>query len=136
LTDTEEAGTLISYNASFEINRLKELSTAFPEYSEALNERIERIKDLMIPFQKRDYYHPLLGSKYSLKAVLPLLCEDLYENLSIYNGAMAMSKYLMLDKASVNEQLQIRQDLKDYCFTDVLAMRKIVEALQKLISKK
>jgi predicted RecB family nuclease len=136
LTDTKEAGTLIVYNAKFETNRLKELAKRFPQYADEINNRIGRIADLMIPFENRDYYHPSFGSKFSLKTVLPALCEDMYSTLAISNGAMAMSKYLMLEKVSVREQLQIRQDLKNYCFVDVLAMRKIIEALQKLISKK
>ena len=56
LRDTKSEGDILTYNKSFEILRLKEMAEAFPKYKKEIEERISRVKDLMLPFQKKSYY--------------------------------------------------------------------------------
>jgi hypothetical protein len=138
LKDTAGNGNIIVYNQSFEIARLRELAREFPEYAEQIDDRIIRIKDLLMPFSKKYYYHPLMRGSASIKAVLPVLVgseEISYKNLAIQNGAMAMAMYEKFDRLSLIEQIQTRQALLEYCHLDCLAMIKVVDALIKIVTK-
>ncbi|MBP9582640.1 MAG: DUF2779 domain-containing protein, partial [Ignavibacterium sp.] len=55
LRDTKSEGDILTYNKSFEVLRLKEVAEAFPKYKTEIEERINRVKDLMMPFQKKYY---------------------------------------------------------------------------------
>jgi hypothetical protein len=136
LRDTEGTGSIIVYNQAFEIARMRELAVKFPEYEEEIKERINRIKDLLIPFAKKHYYHPLMKGSASIKAVLPVLVnpeEISYKNLSIKNGNMAMNMYERFNLLSLKEQIETRRALLEYCHLDCLAMIKVAESLQKLL---
>lgn len=138
LNDTREKGNIIVYNEKFEITRLKELAELFPEHNDEIIERISRIKDLMAPFAKRHYYHPLFKGKHSIKVVLPVICPEMrnsYSSLTIHNGSIAMNKYETLERLPFTEQLATRSALKEYCFTDVLAMVKIADALKQIVNR-
>jgi hypothetical protein len=136
LEDTKGKGNIIVYNQSFEIARMNELAKEFPEYKSQIEERISRIKDLLIPFAKKYYYHPLMNGSASIKAVLPVLVpeeETSYKNLSIKNGAMAMNLYERFHQLSLSEQIQTRRALLEYCHVDCLAMIEVAKALQNLL---
>lgn len=57
LNDTRGDSKIIVYNRAFEASRLKELAVAFPNYEAEINNRINRIVDLMVPFRDKLYYH-------------------------------------------------------------------------------
>ena len=48
--------TLLTYNMKFEKSVIKNLADTFTEFSVALMKIHDNIQDLMIPFQKKDYY--------------------------------------------------------------------------------
>jgi hypothetical protein len=126
-------GTILTYNQSFEILRMQELARDFPAYAEQLNERISRVKDLMIPFQQHRYYHPSMQGSYSIKSVLPALIPELsYDNLGITGGfdASLAFEQMIYDLTANHEE--IRRDLLAYCKMDTLAMVRVVERLTAL----
>lgn len=135
LIATEKPGTILTYNQSFEISRLKELSIDFPMYKEALEERIARICDLMIPFSKRMYYSPAMNGRYSIKAVLPALIPEMsYEKLEIAEGGAASAAFLNL--YNMNDQngiSKVRKNLLEYCQLDTYAMVCLLEKLEEVI---
>jgi len=135
LKDTKGKGAIAVYNQSFEITRLKELSTLFPDLSVEINERISRIKDVLIPFSKRYYWDSdkMRGSA-SIKKVLPALTGISYQDLEISNGAEAMRLYESLSTMTAQEQGKIMKDLKDYCFQDVYGLWALVKKLCKITS--
>ncbi len=136
LADTEGEENIIVYNQVFEITRLKELANEFPEYADKIQQRIKRIKDLYEPFSKRHYYHPLMNGSASIKTVVNVLVssdELSYKNLSIRNGAMAMNMYEKFQQLSLQEQIETRRALLEYCHLDCLSMVKVVEALENLL---
>lgn len=135
LSATEGEGTILAYNASFESSILKYLGNLFPEYEEQIINRIGRFSDLMTPFKKKWYYHHAMKGSASIKNVLPALVPEMdYATLSIGNGAMAMAKYESLSASNdMFEIAQIREDLKEYCKMDTLAMVRILQVLQKAI---
>ena len=134
LHDTKSVGDILTYNKSFEVLRLKEIADVFPKYKEEIEERISRVKDLMIPFQKKYYYTSKMQGSYSIKYVLPALSPDLsYENLEINEGGLASiafeSLYYETDLMRIAD---IRNNLLEYCKLDTLAMVKILEKLESL----
>ena len=64
--------TILVYNQSFEISRLKELAQDFPEYCRQLSGLIIRIKDLMTPFQRKWYYTNDMELAYNLSSKKPI----------------------------------------------------------------
>jgi hypothetical protein len=134
LEETEKSGDIIVYNKAFEITRLKELARDFPEFSAEIEERILRIKDLMLPFQRNYYYAPEMKGSYSIKAVLPALVPELsYDELDINEGGQASIAFENLftetDMIKISET---REQLLEYCKLDTLAMVRILERLEQL----
>ncbi len=132
LDDTKNKGTILVYNKSFEITRLKEIGRDFPEFEDEINKRIDRIADLMIPFQKKFYYKPEMKGSYSIKYVLPALVPEMsYDNLEIKEGGTASmafeSLYFETNMFKINE---IRENLLRYCGMDTLAMVEIMKKLK------
>lgn len=134
LRDTKTDGDILTYNKSFETLRLKEIAEAFPKYKKDIEERISRIKDLMLPFQKKYYYTSEMQGSYSIKYVLPALVPELsYENLEINEGGLASiafeSLYYETDLMRIAE---IRHNLLEYCKLDTFGMVKLLEKLESL----
>jgi predicted RecB family nuclease len=100
-----ETGHIIAYNASFESQRLEELAHWFPEYRQRVDTIKSRIWDLL-PFVRRNVYHPDFGGSFSLKAVLPALVPDLtYEGMDVCNGGEAGQAWEeMLDRQTGEEE--------------------------------
>lgn len=128
-------GDIIVYNKSFEITRLKEIAQVLPEYEKEINSVIVRIKDLMLPFQRKYYYTPEMQGSYSIKYVLPALVPELsYNEMEIADGGTASLAYESLlsldDFIKIDE---IKKQLLEYCKLDTLAMVRILERLEKVI---
>lgn len=137
LNDLPSTGSIMAYNMSFEISRIKELAESFPEYREALQALIPRFIDLLVPFRSLGYYHPDFNGSFSIKSVLPALFKGDktldYKSLDIQNGGMAMDTFAALHRLKNKTQRQnIRQSLLDYCRLDTLAMVKIFQRLQDI----
>ncbi len=134
LKDTRNKGDILVYNKPFEVTRLKEIAETFPVYRKQIEERISRIKDLMVPFQKKYYYTNDMQGSYSIKYVLPALIPDLsYKDLDINEGGLASiafeSLYYETDMFKISE---IRNNLLEYCKLDTFAMVKLLEKLESL----
>ena len=136
LAEVPEGACILAYNMSFEKGVLRELAAQFPEHTEDVERRIERIRDLMAPFRRRDIYLWKFKGSYSIKQVLPALVPELsYEGLSIADGGAAMDAYrqMCMAKDDPEKLLNIRRNLLDYCRLDTLAMVRILENLRKMI---
>lgn len=128
---------VIVYNEKFEKGILAELAEIFPEKRERIEEIMKNIKDLMLPFKRKDYYHWSMLGSHSLKKVVSAIVPELkYEDLEIRNGEMAMVAYHKMCKAVSPEEVEkIRKSLLNYCFLDTLAMVRILEELQKIVKE-
>ncbi|MBU1678855.1 MAG: DUF2779 domain-containing protein [Bacteroidetes bacterium] len=129
-------GSIVVYNKSFEITRLKEIASDFPNYSTVIEEIIDRIKDLMIPFQQKWYYTPEMKGSYSIKAVLPALVPDLsYNDLEISDGGSASHIFESLLNENDKEKTNYaRSNLLKYCALDTLAMVRVFKILKDFSS--
>jgi len=141
LQDIAPTGSIVAYNQSFEMSRIKELSDFDKDRSEALLALNSRFVDLIVPFRGRGYYHPNFNGSFSIKSVLPAMFpnddELNYKKLgTIQNGGDAMETFanlhLLKDQSKRDE---IRADLLAYCHLDTLAMVKIWEKLHKIVNE-
>ena len=127
------------YNKAFECTRLKEMAAWFPDLAEHLMNIHDNIVDLLVPFQKGDYYLPSMGGSFSIKRVLPSLFPDDpsldYHNLEgdVHNGSEAMNIFPKIQYMTPEEQKKTRQALLDYCCLDTFAMVKVWEKLREVI---
>ncbi|NQU78622.1 DUF2779 domain-containing protein [Candidatus Woesearchaeota archaeon] len=129
------SGTIIAFNQSFEISRLRELSETFPEYKEWYNHLLPRFIDLIVPFRNFDYHNPKQKGSNSLKAVLPAVTEKGYDNLEINNGGDASLAYLdmICGDMTPEKKEKTRKNLLKYCCLDTEGMVWIVGELRKLV---
>ena len=131
----EIQGSIIAYNAPFEISRIKELSIVFPEYKDFLDSLINRFIDLLIPFRNAWYYLPEMGGSASIKSVLPAIAPEFsYKDLEIGHGGLASEIYLSMIKGTFSGNINAtRQNLLDYCERDTEGMVVIYRHLNKII---
>jgi len=134
LEDTKLPGQIVVYNKSFEIMILHSIAKDFPKYKDEIASLVERIVDLMIPFQKKWYYTPEMHGSYSIKAVLPALVPELsYKELGIADGGSASIAYEnLLEERDMFKIEETRKNLLEYCKLDTLAMVEILEKLTNL----
>jgi len=133
---------VLAYNMGFEKGRIKELAHWLEkreknDIAAHLLNIHDNIKDLMKPFQSRDYYSFELDGSYSIKKVLPALCPDDpeldYQRLDlVHNGGEAQTAYAGLAGKNPEERERIRMALLAYCRLDTLAMVKILEKLTNI----
>ncbi len=134
IKDCGTKGDILVYNIAFEKGKLQALISDLPEFKKSLNGIINRLKDLMTPFQKRWYYVPRMRGSYSIKQVLPALVPELsYDTLEVSNGSQASGIYSgMVAGTFEGDILKTRRDLLEYCKMDTWAMVKIYEKLTDL----
>jgi len=127
-----DKGTLISWHASFENTRNKQIAEIYPEYSEFLLSLNDRTFDLETIF-KDDYRHPGFKGRTSIKKVLPVLCPEFsYQDLEIQNGTEAMEGWhrtIFDEDLEESDRVKIQEYLLEYCKLDTLAMVKIFKHL-------
>ncbi|RLD26628.1 MAG: DUF2779 domain-containing protein, partial [Bacteroidetes bacterium] len=122
------------YNIGFERGKLIDLMELYPHFTSEINNIINRLKDLMIPFQKKWYYTPEMKGSYSIKAVLPALVPELsYQELEIKEGGTASTIFTQMVTGEFEGDLEkSRHDLLEYCKLDTFAMVEIHRILKSL----
>jgi len=132
--DCGSNGDILVYNIGFERGKLNNLIEVFPKYSNELSGIINRLKDLMIPFQQKWYYTPEMRGSYSIKSVLPALVPELsYNDLPIKEGGTASNTFLsMVNRTFEGDVEETRKQLLEYCELDTYAMVKILDVLKEV----
>jgi len=127
-------GSIVAFNAGYEIRVLKSCVVYFPEYGAWVQSILPRFVDLLIPFRDFYYYHPDQNGSNSLKAVLPALTGRGYGGLDISEGQTASLRFMEMAFGEVDEarRKEIRGALEAYCSQDTEGMIDIVEALRNL----
>lgn len=135
IKETERPGDIWVYNIGFERRVLKEMGRQLPQYNDQALVIAERLKDLMIPFQKRMYYTPDMDGRYSIKNVLPALIPELsYSDLDIQDGGSASRIFEdMVNGTFEGDVVGTRKQLLEYCKMDTFAMVKLLEKLEQTI---
>ena len=133
-----ESGSIVSYNAPFEISRLEECVAAHPEFASWWEKARERIVDLLAPFRSFAVYFPAQRGSASMKQVLPALSGKSYKDLAIQDGSQASEEFkrVTFGNATAQERREVRKNLEAYCGLDTLGMRDIVKALWTIAEPK
>lgn len=133
--DIGPTGSIVAFNAGFEVRILNELAEAFPEEKEYLYSLTMRFVDLLIPFRAGWYYHPNMIHGASIKSVLPAIAPSYsYKDLKVNNGSDASLSFLsMLGNHFQGDENEIRKDLIEYCNRDTFGMVVIYQYLRKLL---
>jgi hypothetical protein len=134
ILDCGTFGDIIVYNIGFERGKVNELTHLYPQYQRELVAIMNRMVDLMLPFQHKWYYTPSMQGSYSIKKVLPALVPKLsYDNLEIKEGGTASSIFTSMFAGKYNGDIeQTRKNLLVYCKLDTWAMVEILKFLKKI----
>ena len=129
-----DTGSIVAYNAPFELGRLAECSELLPEFKSWFKNVERRTVDLLLPFRGFRYHHPDQNGSNSMKAVLPALTGRGYDGLEIQEGGTASMEFLRVTygKTPEAERRRVRAALEKYCALDTEGMVWIVDALLKL----
>lgn len=134
--DFQEKGSIVTYNQSFEIGRLKELAKEFPEDADFLFGLISRIVDLLVVFRSRWLYLPEMGNSASIKSVLPAIAPEFsYNDLEISDGGIASTLFHASIFDSTQNTLELRKNLLSYCERDTYGMVVIYDYLKNELCK-
>ena len=138
INDIPKNSCVLAYNMMFEKMVIKNLASLYDDLSEHLMNIYDNMQDLMVVFQRRDYYTKEMHGSYSIKYVLPALFpndpELDYHNLElIHNGSEASNSYVILSELSKERQDEIKKSLLKYCELDTYAMVKIWQKLNEVI---
>jgi DNA polymerase III epsilon subunit-like protein len=135
--DIGPTGSIVAYNAEFEISVLRRMALDFPEEAAYLEGLIERFVDLLVVFRNAWYYKPAMGGSASIKSVLPAIAPKFsYEDLTINNGGDASNIYLAMIKNKFNGDKEMtRKYLLEYCERDTFGMVILYNELMKVIIK-
>ena len=127
---------ILTWNKTFEAERLKELAARFPEKAAEIDAVIENIRDLMAPFRDKSIYHWKFNGSYSIKNVLPALVDGYsYENLPINSGDMASAAWVrMIQETDSEERQRLYSELLEYCHLDTWAMVLIWKEMQAMVA--
>lgn len=131
-----EEGSVVAYNASFEVGVNNNLAEQFPKYRNKLKAINNRMVDLLKPFMSRSLYHPKQMGSASIKAVLPSFVPDMsYDNLNVTDGqeASRLGSLILEGKLEGDPLKETIASLKEYCGQDTLAMVKLVEVIYSYI---
>lgn len=127
---------VLAYNMSFEKRVIRRLAANYPQISNELMAIHDNIKDLMVPFASKSYYHPKMQGSYSIKYVLPALVpefESAYKDLNlIHHGGEAMQAYEAMAYMPNKKREAYKKALLAYCKLDTLAMVKVLEKLREV----
>lgn len=130
---TGKTGTFISWHASFEKSRNKDMIEMLPQYEDYLTYMNNNMFDLEDIF-KTDYVDYRFHGSTSIKKVLPVLLPELsYDALEVQNGTMALDVWgrMVLDNDFTEDKEEVRKNLLSYCELDTLAM---LELYNKIFS--
>ena len=130
-----ESGSIVVYS-SFESQRLSDLASWVPEFSDRINAIQARLFDLL-PVVREYTYHPAYAGSYSIKSVLPALVAGMtYDDMQVANGQDAGLAWESLVRGDLDREERdgIRKALLDYCALDSLAMVRLVETLRSVLT--
>jgi predicted RecB family nuclease len=128
----ESNGSIVVYNEQFESQRLWELASWLPVYTDRIRGVQRRLWDLL-PVVRNHVYHPDFLGSFSLKTVLPALLPAMtYEGMAVPDGLTAglVWQTLIEGKSTKAEREAMRKALLDYCGQDTLALVRLLKMLQ------
>ena len=130
-------GSVIGFNISFELARLRECSEVLTEFRPWVDCIQRRALDLLAIFRSFAFYDARQCGSCSLKAILHPLTSKTYDDLDVRNGTTASTEFLRVMRGEVgeDERRRVRRALEEYCSRDTESLLWIISALQKLVAE-
>ena len=127
-------GSIVAYNAAYEIRMLNESAAEYPKYAKWVKDISARTIDLLEPFRNFTVYHADQHGSASLKAVLPALTGAGYDNMAISDGGQASQEFvdIMFGNSTAEQRQTLIKNLEQYCSQDTLGMVDIMSRLTEL----
>lgn len=125
-------GSVVSWHASFERGRNRDLAEASPAITWFFDDLNNRMVDLEKVVTDGHYLHPGFRGRSSIKVVLPVIAPELsYSSLAIGDGGTASDRWLacMLGEIVGSERDATFAALREYCQQDTLAMVRVWQHL-------
>jgi len=118
-----EAGSIIAWFAPFERRVLRDLAQTFPDLAATLTGFADRTDDLL-PVARDTWYHRDQRGSWSLKAVLPTICDLDYADLAVRDGGQAQEAWLEAVHPGTEpaRKAALEVALRTYCQRDTWAM--------------
>ena len=136
--DIGSAGTVLTWNMSYEKGCNDRMVSFYPDYKEFLEDLNRRINDLMMPFSEMWFVDKDFFGSASIKKVLPILVPELsYKGMDVSDGLKARRVWTqaVLEEKNQDQREEIIDGLSKYCTLDTYAMVKILEELRKIVSQ-
>lgn len=128
-----DSGSILVYS-HFEKSQLRGIADAYPPYSDAINQVIDRLVDFL-PLIRNHVYYPKFHGSFSIKNVLPAVVPELgYDDLAITDGLSASAAYMTITEPSTpsNQRNELRTNLFGYCKRDTEAMVQLYNTLSRM----
>lgn len=129
-----EEGSIIAYNAKFEIKVITRLAQDFPAFEASLLALIPRFQD-PLPIIRETVYDPAFKGGFGLKAVAPALLAGKfqYDHLNVPDGKAAQRAYaeMTASSTSATRREELRLSLLEYCGQDTMACVELVRWMMK-----
>jgi predicted RecB family nuclease len=124
---------VVAYNASFECGVLTGLAACCPDLAAPILDLRSRVVDLL-PVVRNHVYHPAFGGSFGLKAVLPALVGQGYDDLVFGDGGAASRalERLLFEPPAGDEREALRRDLLAYCARDTWGLVLLLRRLREL----
>ncbi|MCF0112126.1 MAG: DUF2779 domain-containing protein [Erysipelotrichaceae bacterium] len=134
LTNTPKEGPIVAYNAKgAEQIRLRELQSSFPEYNEQLQNLIDRMIDLSVPFEMGMIYDLRMRGLYSLKVLSSMIHPDHnYRELVVSDGLKAVESHRKMEENPDVPKEEVTELLR-YCSMDTSELLAVYQWLLEII---
>ncbi|MFV1956709.1 MAG: DUF2779 domain-containing protein [bacterium] len=128
-------GSIVAYNAGFEVKCLRQSAEAYPQYSDWFDVVEPRIVDLLDPFKNFNIYHPDQDGTASLKAVLPAFTGIDWGDEGVVNGETAGTWFykITFEETTDEEKQEIRRQLEEYCRKDTEGLIHLLNKLREMV---
>ncbi len=128
--DLPTTGSVVAYSSSVEAGAIRNLAALDPSANSWAEDVISRMVDLLKPFSSFAVYHPDQNGSASMKAVLPALTGEGYDDMEV-SGDIAGSVWqrVTFEDVQATEVAKVRKELLDYCEKDTEGMVLLVEKL-------
>lgn len=139
--DLSSGGTVLVYNKSYEHCRIQEFIKMFPKYQKPLQEIDNAIYDLLdlikgVKIDGFNYYHRDFNGSLSIKKVLPVFSNLSYKDLMIHNGVEAIVNYAKFKNMALEDILDTRNKLIEYCGLDTYSMFVVLQGIKEKVGYK
>lgn len=140
LLTTQQSGTIFHFDKGIRLKKkdtdlyypktaiLNKLAEQYPQYAADLRERISRMMNLAVPFERRWYYDPKQLGNDDWRTIAKIFLDRInISNLPYGNSEIASLNYIRYNNLDLKNQILTKRALPEYCFYDTFALINIID---------